>query len=58
VPRLTRSLIVRKVISGRDWGRLKMLEYLAYAAFLIAVFGCLVYVMNSLETEGPSEGPP
>jgi hypothetical protein len=33
-----------------------MLEYLAYAVFLIAVFGCLLYVMNSLESEGPS-GP-
>jgi hypothetical protein len=34
-----------------------MLEYLAYAAFLIAVFVCLVYVMSSLETEEPPKGP-
>jgi hypothetical protein len=34
-----------------------MLEFLAYAAFLVAVFGCLYYIMNSLETEGPPEGP-
>jgi hypothetical protein len=34
------------------WGRLKMLEYLAYAVFLVAVFGCLYYIMNSLESEG------
>jgi hypothetical protein len=54
---LTRSLIVRKVITGRDRGRLKMLEYLTYAVFLVAVFGCLVYVMNSLETEGPPVDP-
>ena len=29
-----------------------MMEYLAYAAFFVAVFGCLYYIMNSLETEG------
>lgn len=39
---------------GGHW--VEMLEYLAYAVFLIAVFGCILYVMNSLESEGPS-GP-
>jgi hypothetical protein len=34
-----------------------MLEFLAYVVFLVAVFGCLLYVMNSLETEGPPGGP-
>ena len=36
-----------------------MLEYLAYGAFFIVMFGCLVYIMNSLETEGgPEDGKP
>ena len=34
-----------------------MLEYLEYAAFLIAVFGCLYYIMNSLETEDAPKDP-
>ena len=34
-----------------------MLEYLAYAVFLVAVFGCLYYIMDSLETEGPPDRP-
>jgi len=28
-----------------------MLEVLAYTAFFVLMFGCLWYVMNSLETE-------
>jgi len=32
-----------------------MLEYLAYALFVILMIGCLHYVMISLETE---EAPP
>jgi hypothetical protein len=32
-----------------------MLEYLAYALFVVLVIGCLGYVMRSLETE---EAPP
>jgi len=32
-------------------GEVAMLEYLGYAVFLVAVFGCLYYIMNSLETE-------
>jgi hypothetical protein len=31
-----------------------MLEYLAYAVFLVVMIGCLLYIMNSLETEGAS----
>src|SRR5262245_59063136 len=42
-----------KVIAGAGLGGLKMLEYFEYAAFLIAVLGCLAYVMNTLETEEP-----
>jgi hypothetical protein len=34
-----------------------MLEYLVYAAFFVAVFGCLYYIMNSLETEGTPNDP-
>ena len=34
---------------------LEYLEYLGYAAFLILMFGCLRYIMDSLETEGASE---
>ena len=30
-----------------------MLEYFAYAVFLVAVLGCLYYIMSSLESEGP-----
>jgi hypothetical protein len=32
-----------------------MLEYLGYAAFFVLIFGCLCYIMNSLETEGAPE---
>lgn len=32
-----------------------MLEYLGYAAFLIVMFLCLRYIMNSLEVEEASE---
>ena len=32
-----------------------MLEYLAYALFIVLMVGCLGYVMRSLETE---ETPP
>lgn len=32
-----------------------MFEYLGYAAFLVLIFGCLYYIMNSLETEGAPE---
>ncbi|MBO0765868.1 MAG: hypothetical protein J2P50_14960 [Hyphomicrobiaceae bacterium] len=28
-----------------------MLEYLAYTVFFIVMFGCLWYIMDSLETE-------
>ena len=31
-----------------------MLEYLGYGAFLVVMFGCLLYIMSSLETEGAS----
>ena len=34
-----------------------MLDFLMYTVFLVAVFGCLYYIMSSLETEGPPEGP-
>jgi hypothetical protein len=34
-----------------------MLEYLGYAAFLVLIFCCLYYIMNSLETEGSPEDP-
>jgi hypothetical protein len=42
---------------GRALGEVAMLEYLEYAAFLIAVFGCLYYIMNSLETEDLPKDP-
>ena len=32
-----------------------MLEYLGYAVFLVLIFGCLYYIMNSLETEDASQ---
>jgi hypothetical protein len=32
-----------------------MLEYVAYALFVVLMIGCLVYVMRSLETE---DSPP
>ena len=32
-----------------------VLEYIAYALFLVLIIGCLAYVMRSLETE---ETPP
>ena len=45
-------------MNGKKWswagpgGRsYDMLEYLAYAAFLVGMFLCLRYIMNSLETE-------
>jgi hypothetical protein len=31
-----------------------MLEFLAYAAFFVLMFGCLRYIMKSLETEEAS----
>jgi len=34
-----------------------MLEYLGYAAFLILMFGCLRYVMSSLETGETPDDP-
>jgi hypothetical protein len=30
-----------------------MLEYLAYALFGVVMIGCLVYIINALETEEP-----
>jgi hypothetical protein len=32
-----------------------MLEFLTYTVFGIVMFGCLWYIMDSLETEGPPE---
>jgi hypothetical protein len=32
-----------------------MLEFLTYAVFGIVMFGCLWYIMGSLETEGAPE---
>jgi hypothetical protein len=32
-----------------------MLEYLAYAAFFIMMFGCVRYIMQSLESDGTPE---
>jgi hypothetical protein len=32
-----------------------MLVYLAYALFGVMVIGCLVYIMNALETEEPQK---
>ena len=32
-------------------GQVLMLEVLAYAAFFVLMFGCLLYIMSSLETE-------
>ena len=36
-----------------------MLEYLAYALFGFVMIGCLVYIINALETDEPpnSKGP-
>ena len=34
-----------------------MLEYLAYAVFLVVMLGCLLYVMSSLETEEAPRDP-
>ena len=31
-----------------------MLEYLGYALFGAAMIGCLLYIMNALETDEPS----
>jgi hypothetical protein len=36
-------------------GDAEMLEYIAYALFVVLMIGCLSYVMRSLETE---EAPP
>jgi hypothetical protein len=47
---LTRRLNRWEAIAGGT-GEAAMLEYLGYAVFLVAVFGCLYYIMNSLETE-------
>jgi hypothetical protein len=46
----------RKVIA-RDWGEAKMLEYLAYALFVVLMIVCLGYVMRSLETEKAPPDP-
>ena len=32
-------------------GQVLMREVLAYAVFFVLMFGCLLYIMNSLETE-------
>ena len=32
-----------------------MLEYLTYAVFFIVMFGCLRFIMNSLESEGAED---
>jgi hypothetical protein len=32
-----------------------MLEYLLYAGFFVVMFGCLRYIMQSLESEGTPE---
>jgi hypothetical protein len=35
----------------------EMLEYLAYALFVVVMIGCLHYVMRSLETERTPRDP-
>jgi hypothetical protein len=35
-----------------------VLEYLGYGLFAVCMFGCLVYVMSSLETEDAANGKP
>jgi hypothetical protein len=32
-----------------------MLEFVVYAMFFVLMFGCLWYIMDSLETEGAPE---
>ena len=39
-----------EVIAGAS-GEVLMAEVLAYAVFFVLMFGCLWYIMNSLETE-------
>jgi hypothetical protein len=34
-----------------------MLDYLAYALFIVLLIGCLGYIMRSLETEGTPRDP-
>jgi hypothetical protein len=36
----------------RVWGP-QMLEYLGYALFGVVMIGCLIYIMNALETDEP-----
>jgi len=38
-------------------GEAGMVEYLVYAVFIVVVIGCLLYVVNSLETEEPPREP-
>jgi hypothetical protein len=38
-------------------GEVALLEYLAYAAFFVAVFACLYYIMDALESEGVPKDP-
>jgi hypothetical protein len=32
-------------------GKVSMLEFIAYIVFFVLMFGCLLYIMSSLETE-------
>jgi hypothetical protein len=41
----------------RVMGDAEMLEYLAYALFVVLMIGCLLYVMSTLETEGAPRDP-
>jgi hypothetical protein len=34
-----------------ELGEVLMLEFLAYVVFFVLMFGCLLYIMSSLETE-------
>jgi hypothetical protein len=42
--------LIGEVIAGAT-RQVSMLEVLAYAVFFVLMFGCLLYIMNSLETE-------
>jgi hypothetical protein len=51
--RLARTEGCRHVSWSLRLGEQRMLEYLGYALFGVVMIGCLLYIMNALETDEP-----